>query len=266
MFRQIYGTAIRNLGARAVKRVRKQDSVISENIFFLHIPKCGGTSVIRALSQKYQSKEILTLDPISSAEVSNVLNIDLGAFREYILMYSLATRGCRHVTGHYFWSDKAYKLYEQKWKFVTILRHPVEKWFSQYYFNRYKDEDHFKIEVDVESFLNSQTGKDLGNSQICQLSDVAITDPDEMLEAALSNLEKFDVIGVTECLDRFQQDFKACFKVPLNIPHLNKSPAQNRKLQASDNPDIRKKVEELCKRDMILYQFALDKLGLHNPS
>ena len=266
MVRKIAGAVKRKLNARAVKWERKHHGVTSEKIFFLHIPKCGGTSVIQALHHKFQPENIQSLNPFASTEVSRSLNMDLMAFREYILLYSLATPSCRHVTGHYVWSDKAHQIHGQSWKFITILRHPVDKWFSQYYFNRYKDVDHFQINVDVESFINSQAGKDLGNDQINKLSDATITLPEKMLEAALTNLDKFDVIGVTEHLSRFQQDFNSQFKTSLNIPHLNKNPAQNRKLQASDNPDVREQVEELCKRDMILYQAALDKLGLPHPA
>jgi hypothetical protein len=266
MFQNSLGAVRYRLDKWTGKWHRVRYGTISENIFFLHIPKCGGTSVTKALYRKFQPNSVQSLNVDASTEVSNALNMDLMAFREYILLYSLAMYGCRHVAGHFVWSDKAHQIYGKNWRFVTILRHPVEKWFSQYYFNRYKDADHFRIKMDIESFLDSREGKALGFDQINKLSDATITNPDEMLEAALINLDKFDVIGITGHFDRFQQDFNNQFKTPIFIPHLNKNPAQNRKRQASDNQEIREHVEEICKPDMILYRAALDKLGLPHPA
>lgn len=266
MLHELSGAIRYNLYTLKDEWYRCRHGRLSERIFFLHIPKCGGTSVIRALNRKFRREDILALNPLASTEVSRTLNMNLMDFRENILMYSLATRRCRHVAGHYVWSDKAYQLYRQDWKFITILRHPVDKWLSQYYFNRYKDADHFQIDLDIESYLNSEEGKALGYDQSNKLSDVTITDPDDMLEAALINLDKFDVIGVVEHLDRFQQDFKNHFKSSIDIPHLNKNPAESRKQQASVNPEIREQVEALCKRDMRLYRATLDKLGLAHPA
>ena len=208
---------------------------------FLHIPKCGGTSVTRAINRKFAPEAIHHL---AATRVSSKLELDLMSYRENLLLYHLAKEDCRLVTGHYNWSDRAYRLFGDEWKFVTVLRHPVKKWLSQYYFNRYKDipAQHFQIDMDIDEYMNSQEGRALGHDQVSKLSDLAITEPDAMLEAALENLDRFDVVGLTEHLDRFQQDFGQCFGTAIDIARLNINPAQTRQQTALDTPEIHKRV------------------------
>jgi hypothetical protein len=145
-----------------------------------------------------------------------------------------------------------------------VLRHPVKKWLSQYYFNRYKDipAQHFQIDVDIDEYMDSEEGRALGHDQARKLSDLAITGPDAMLEAALENLDRFDVVGLTEHLDRVQRDFGQCFGTAIDISRLNINPAQKRQQTALESPVIHKRVEALCRHDMLLYRTALEKPGL----
>jgi hypothetical protein len=243
---------------------RQRHGIVRDRVFFLHIPKCGGTSVTSAINRKFAPETIHHLDVLAATRVSSKLDLDLMSYRENLLLYFMANEGCRLVTGHYNWSDRAYQLYGEEWKFVTVLRHPVKKWLSQYYFNRYKDcpARHFQIDVDIDEYMDSEEGRSLGHDQVRKLSDITITEPDTMLEAALENLERFDVVGLTEHLDRFQQDFGRCFGTAIDIPRLNINPAQTRQQTALESPEIRKRVEDLCRYDMILYRAALEKLGL----
>ena len=151
---------------------------------------------------------------LAATRVSSKLDLDLMSYRENLLLYHLAKEDCRLVTGHYNWSDRAYRLFGDEWKFVTVLRHPVKKWLSQYYFNRYKDipAQHFQIDMDIDEYMNSEEGRALGHDQVSKLSDLAITEPDAMLEAALENLDRFDVVGLTEHLDRFQRGFRTVLR------------------------------------------------------
>ena len=243
---------------------RQRHGVVRDRVFFLHIPKCGGTSVTSAINRKFAPETIHHVDVLAATRVSSKLDLDLMSYRENLLLYHLAKEDCRLVTGHYNWSDRAYRLFGDEWKFVTVLRHPVKKWLSQYYFNRYKDipAQHFQIDVDIDEYMNSEEGRALGHDQVSKLSDLAITEPDAMLEAALENLDRFDVVGLTEHLDRFQRDFGQCFGTAIDISRLNINPAQKRQQTALESPEIHKRVEELCRLDMVLYRTALEKLEL----
>jgi hypothetical protein len=49
----------------------------------------------------------------------------------------------RCVTGHFLWSEKCYNAFHGDYRFVTLLRNPVDRFVSNYLYGRYKKHSDF---------------------------------------------------------------------------------------------------------------------------
>ena len=255
MLQTVYVRGKRKLG---LQLNRLQRGSFNEKVCFLHLPKCGGSSIHDAL-QNVASASV-HLDPIASKKAAEVSGTMLMTYREQLLHYFMALPDIQYIGGHFRWSDAVYEEYGHQWNFITVLRHPVDKWFSQYFYNRYKESGHFKLEVDLETYLASNAGQRLGSGMVNKLIDSAHTsDP---IRQAIRNLDKFELVGVLEHIDQFYYDFHKRFGAKLYTLHERRNPASELQREAKRDPEIRRRVEEVCQPDLELYHHALQKLKL----
>lgn len=150
-----------------------------------------------------------------------------------------------------------------EWHFITVLRHPVSKWFSQYFFNRNKISDHFKIEADLESCVESEEGIALGSDYVRKLTQGfhgTEAASKEAVTQAIENLKKFALVGVLERLDVFARDFRRLFGAKLFLEKKNRNPVSRKKQRQETTEEIRKRVEEICQPDMEVYQWAVQRM------
>ena len=240
--------------------------------FFLHIPKCGGTSITAALSSCYETVSLIPpykrtdaiagLNSVASLHGADVSGLELGDYREQILFYFLSIPSLRYVGGHYTFSEKAYRAFSKDWCFVTMLRHPVSRWFSHYFFNRYKEGDHCKTEEDLRSFVDSKSGQQMGHFYTYYLTGEGKTEavPAETVDKAIENLKKFSVVGCLEHSDIFVQQFEELQKVKLNIKTTNINPLGRSRQEEQISDEIRAKVVKICEPDIKIYNYALSQL------
>jgi hypothetical protein len=148
---------------------------ISERIFFIHIPKCGGVSIRQAITAKYLSIDprddcgIVNLNaPVSRQVIETTEGINypydsdddypILDFREKLLLYFMAQLSSKFISGHFLFSDYSYIKFGVKFNYITVLRHPVKRWISSYFFNHFKSESHMKVYEDIETHLESYFG------------------------------------------------------------------------------------------------------------
>jgi len=249
--------------ARSLHR-RVAASRIDEQIFFLHVPKCGGTSVDAAISEAYGWKPCLHLDSVASRRASDARQEDLMAYRNSLLPYFMEQEGLRYISGHFVFDSELHSLYGSQWSYVTMLRDPVQKYISQYNYNLHKqDKNHFGIEESLEQFIDSPEGIRLGQDMVQKISGLAVVTDEESserknhIDQAIQNIEKFHLVGILEDLEHFETGFKENFGVSLRIKKMNINHSKDKKQLSLA---IRNKIESLCEPDITLYNHVKELL------
>lgn len=235
---------------------RRSPNAHDQRVFFLHLPKCGGVSVNRAMSRAFGAKNLVGLDPPASWRAAEMRGEDPMVYRTSLLFYYMAMEDVNVITGHFSWSDEAYEQFSKDWAYVTLLRDPVRRWFSHYFYDRYKSGGYFSTEEELSAFLHSKRAREMGALYARRLSDPQVTDLDQAVEQAKVNLEKFEVLGCLGNMDAFTDQFSSRFGIELNVPRKNTSPAKNKEDEARKNENYVREVKELCRRDIEIYNCA----------
>lgn len=232
---------------------------LSQRIAFLHVPKCGGVSVRAAVRRAYglqgRSKGVVqTIDPSTSSRLAAAAGVPTALMRKYLVANAMLG-SARHIGGHVQYDAALDAAVGREWSYVTVLRDPVRKWYSQYFYNRFKDAEHGKVTEDLEAFLESPAARMYGHDYAFYLGP-GRPETGEPLDVAatIANLDRFEVIGLLEELPRFVHDFERAFGPRLRILHQNRTPAPASARKLAEDPDLRAKVEALCSVNLEVYE------------
>lgn len=252
---------------KALER-RVSDLVCGNRVVFHHLPKCGGTSVYRAIRLFYTTsysyvdlsatyRAIEALNPHIPSDEVMFKTVD---FREeQFLMYLFMDR--RLVAGPIPFSNDAHRLFADRYKFITTLRDPVSLFFSTYFWNVTSPEPRWKIEHDIEAFLETPRAKVFGYSYSSFFNGLAPqADPTarESIEAAKQNLRKFSVVGIVEDMATFERRLRASLGVRIRIGHKNKGARTSEDDRSKAvTPAVKRKIEELSAINREIYDFAV---------
>jgi hypothetical protein len=240
---------------------------LTKPIFFLHFPKCGGTSIASAIRSCYHASEVAHLDDAACVKAAESLGRDLDDYRRDLLLYYLLQQKIKYLSGHFAYSERAYQECGERWHFVTVLRHPVDRWLSHFFYNKYKTGGHFKINEDISTFVETERAYMLGRLYVRNLTegtdrpDLHSVDTSKAVATAIKLLERFSLIGCLAHLDIMCRQFKDLFGVKLIIPVLNVNSLSKELQQEQITDKIRKRVEEICKPDLEVYKYAMSRIG-----
>jgi hypothetical protein len=186
------------------------------------------------------------------------------ALRAQILTYELARiqqiPSPLFASGHWTIDTQKIDRFGENWNFLTVLRHPTERFLSEYFFNRYKAERaHFGTELSLSDHLEDEDTKSRGRMLCHYFSDIKDWNApqSEITDKALDTLKRFKLIGFLDKLDRFADEFETCFGVRPAIGDTNKNPASDKMTEALSDPSIVSQIEEICSADIALYNAAL---------
>jgi hypothetical protein len=237
---------------------------LNSKIVFIHVPKCGGVSVGGGIKNAYgfwynlRNKGFAGVNHKASKKASEILDEPLYQIRRKILIYTLSQPNNRFVKGHVGINKVILNEFHDDWNFITILRDPVERWYSEYFYNRFKDSDHFATNLELEEYVSSQAGIQNGLKYITYFSGNKNSNR-RNIEEAKQNLAKFSIVGILEDLSTFKNGFKSVFGSNLQIPHKNSNPAP-RHVREDIPASIHEKVIELCKPDIEIYNWVKEKI------
>jgi hypothetical protein len=254
---------------------------LKQKLVYIHIPKCGGVAISKALKACYinwniRDSNLYKLSPKACHESAeklrkkslNVYDPAVIKFCEKLLLYGMFQPRIEYISGHFSFSIVAYQAFHHEYSFVTMLRDPVKRWISEYFYNRYKSHSHAKIDLDINAYLNSEVGRANGQTYaryLCGLTEVKDYNSEDIIAQSKENLHKFGVVGCIEHLDVFKQQFYEQFGRQLNIGRWNKNPKSRTYQESVITDAIMNQIEEICRPDIELYNYAVKEFIGNSP-
>lgn len=229
-------------------------------VYFLHVRKCAGTSIRLLMDNMYDASEIMS--PYAGKYYPKDLT---GEESNYPHAF------CR---GHFRWMIPSL-FPEVNWNIVTVLRDPVDRMLSLFFYNKQIKKIHENLTFE-EWFENHLTLEDtiVGNflTSVNDTTDVGAKSVNKqtlaLLSQAQNNLKKCLAVGLLENIEEslnilaWRMNILVPKFIPRNNPTLQRSAAH----EISDQ--LRTDIESVLAADMILYKeaserFARDVLIMH---
>jgi hypothetical protein len=227
-------------------------------IFFLHIPKCAGTT----LTEEIIKKKFKPHESIIFYEHGTQVLIDL------LKGMSQKEQGkIKCIAGHFAFGIHRYYTAGPA-AYITLLRDPIERVISHYYYVL-RREDHYLHQTAVgekltlKEYMENQLSIELNNGQTRVLAGIGWGAPygkcpDSMLEQAKANLKNhFAAIGISEQFDEFLQllNHKLGWVIP---EYKSKNVSENRlKIENIDKKTLAV-IEKYNRLDIELYRYVGD--------
>lgn len=184
-------------------------------IVFHHVPKCGGTSVGRALRLRYLLSQATVKPPESakafaSAQLGELRpSCDVYDLRRMMLLY-LMHDGTRCVAAHVPFSEAAFAEFADTYAFVTMLREPVYRFLSHYRWDQ-RQRQPVDSPESLEEFLLHDRVRRKGATYVRYFCG----DPGaerftaKHVDAAIHNLRRLHCVGFLDELPRFNSNLNS---------------------------------------------------------
>lgn len=227
-----------------------KDSVSDPAIIFLHLPKCGGTTLNRLIEWEYPAWEIFSIDP----------SYFRWSHRRLMRLPPQRLARIRVFKGH-----MPFGLHERLARpatYITFLREPVDRVISEYYFilHHYLHPQHKRMQkLTLEQYASGTPHHNVQTKLIAGRGDhpdfLAGDCNEEILTLAKQNLAKhFTLAGLTERFDEGLAALKLMFGWNIaRYAHFNVTPRRRPKKE-SVPAETQAMIAERNKYDVRLYE------------
>lgn len=235
---------------------------LDQRIAFLHVPKCGGSSLTAALSKHYypgrttRRRNVEHLNGIASEYAVSITQVPQMTLKRAFLAYTLAATPARLITGHFAFSRPVHEAYKDRWDFISLLREPVARWLSNYSYNLGQDTI-FGIDAPLEEFVSSERAASLGTMitrTFGEVNTAAEAHDRGTIQSAITALRDLALLGRLEDLADFSATFEARYGRRLEIPRVRVTDAKKRVRPADLSPELQARIAELCAPDLEVYR------------
>ena len=226
-----------------------------QSLIFLHVPKAAGSTFYKIIERQYKPNSIFSIDGQRVRESIDEFKKLPVAQREEI----------RVLKGHMYFG--LHELLPQPSTYITILRDPVERIISHYYYvlrspNHYLYNKVTSQHMSLKDYVCSGISTELDNGQTRLLSGLEQTVfgweecSTKVLELAKQNIKNhFAVVGLSERFDEtlilLQKAF--AYKIPF---YVQENVTKNRPLKENISQDTLKFIEKYNELDIELYKYA----------
>jgi len=172
-----------------------------QTLIFLHIPKAAGTTMHKIIERQYAKSFVFTMDGAHVAESSD----------EIRAMSDDRKRRIKILKGHMAYGLHAYM--PQPCRYFTVLRDPLERVISHYYYvirtpEHYLYETVTSQKMTLEDYIDSGISQELSDGQTRMLAsqngylleDEAISE-NHLVEAKKHLDDNFELVGLAEQFD-----------------------------------------------------------------
>ena len=247
--------------ARAVSKKR--------GLVFVHVPKCGGTSVERALRGHYRLGRRL-IGPEETYEAARTLlgRGDEEADRHVVLQRASELRrdllhlhlaeGATLVTGHAPLGATTLAAFAATHDFITVMRGPAERMRSHVAYNKNQAAGHGRSELTVTRFLETDRAQVLGALYVKYFAGLPMTadlTSQSAIDAAKRTVDRLALVGFTDAMPLFADKLHALTGLRVRIGHQNKGRETNLPGGAAE------RIEALCAPDNAVYAHARARFG-----
>jgi hypothetical protein len=167
-----------------------------QSLIFLHIPKTAGTTLSRIIEKQYPGRAVYT----TRTEGGHARSLE-----DFKALDPSQRNEIRCLKGHIPFGMHAYL--RQPCVYITLLREPVDRIISHYYFvlknpRHYLHKQVIEGHMTLDDYVSSGISTELSNGQTRMLADRDDESPSAMLGSAKKNLcDHFAVVGLTESFD-----------------------------------------------------------------
>ena len=240
------------------RRTKQEQAVI-----FVHIPKAAGTTLRKIIERQYKPTAIFTVQE---------------SIEEFKKLPEAQRTAIRCLMGHMRFG--AHELLPRVSIYITVLRDPLDRVISHYYYvlrspDNVLHNDVVSKSMSLKDFVCSGMTPELDNGQTRRLSGVGHSIgfgqcSTELLVSAKRNLrEQFAVVGLAERFDETLILLKRAlgWRVPL---YVKENVTRNRPPREEISDDILAVMEKYNKLDIELYRYAQnifeEQIGEKKPS
>ena len=224
---------------------------------FIHLPKTGGTTLLHILSNQIYFERFKLLQPTRHTHPKDFL-VSVESQIDQILQSENKTA----VIGGHFGFCAHHRLNDPG-SYFTVLRNPVERVISEYYFMKYKGMYYAKLiedeNLDLIGYINHPEIYYLNNLQTRLIAGEKYASGDQVtqrtFEKSLNHLRQFAAVGLTGQME----ETLAMFYLMLGwkrLPYYLKANVNEHKPQESVSNEVRAAIEKREQFDLQLYNEA----------
>jgi hypothetical protein len=241
------------------------NAVSGNRIVFHHVPKCGGTSAGRALRRAYILSQG-TVTPRESEQAFDAVRAsngqssigDVSELREMMLLYMLNC-DVRCVAAHIPFSNAAFDEFADRYAFVTLLREPVARFISNYFWSHKHPGGVQYVAESLEEFVETERAQRLGSTYARYFcgEPAQKTFTTRHADAAVRNLHRMNFVGFLDEVPRFEKALRFLTGRRLGVGRENVGGTSGRRDEIMSGP-LGKKILDACRIDLEIWNAVQD--------